>query len=72
MDDGSRSYAPLSEEWETAARSQAGQSAQCRTNPETGQVEIRNSKNPGPVASFTPAEWAAFTGSIIDGQFRLA
>jgi hypothetical protein len=37
-----------------------------------GVVGIRASKNPtGPVLEFTPAEWAAFTGGVRDGEFDL-
>jgi hypothetical protein len=35
----------------------------------TTAVQIRDSKNPdGPVLTFTPAEWQAFTAAIKDGR----
>ncbi|WP_378735144.1 DUF397 domain-containing protein [Nocardia brasiliensis] len=35
-----------------------------------GHVGLRDGKNPdGPVLVFTPAEWAAFTAGVHDGEF---
>lgn len=35
-----------------------------------GGRAVRDSKDPhGPVLSFTPAEWAAFTAGVRDGEF---
>ncbi|QIS06994.1 DUF397 domain-containing protein [Nocardia brasiliensis] len=35
-----------------------------------GHVGLRDGKNPdGPVLVFTPAEWAAFTAGVQDGEF---
>jgi hypothetical protein len=35
-------------------------------------IQIRDSKNPdGPVLSFTPKEWEAFTLGAKDGEFDL-
>lgn len=35
-----------------------------------GSVGVRDSKNrTGPILEFTPAEWAAFTGGVRDGEF---
>jgi 8-oxo-dGTP pyrophosphatase MutT (NUDIX family) len=36
-----------------------------------GRVYVRDSKDGGggPVLSFTPAEWEAFTGGVRDGEF---
>lgn len=35
-----------------------------------GHRAVRDSKNPtGPVLIFTPAEWAAFTAGVRDGEF---
>ncbi|MFF0541355.1 DUF397 domain-containing protein [Nocardia thailandica] len=35
-----------------------------------GHVALRDGKNPeGPVLVFTPAEWAAFTAGVHDGEF---
>lgn len=40
--------------------------------PYTGNVLVRDSKNPnGAVHSFTTAEWAAFLGGVKDGEFEL-
>ncbi|MQA14833.1 MAG: DUF397 domain-containing protein [Pseudonocardiaceae bacterium] len=37
--------------------------------PEGGRV-VRDSKDPsGPALRFTPAEWAAFTAGVRDGEF---
>jgi 8-oxo-dGTP pyrophosphatase MutT (NUDIX family) len=38
-----------------------------------GRVYVRDSKDGGggPVLSFTPTEWAAFTGGVRDGEFTL-
>jgi Domain of unknown function (DUF397) len=36
-----------------------------------GPVLVRDSKDPdGPVLSFTPGEWAAFTAGVRAGEFR--
>jgi len=36
----------------------------------TGRIMVRDSKDPdGPVLSFTPAEWEAFTAGVRDGEF---
>jgi hypothetical protein len=33
-------------------------------------VAVRDSKNPtGPVLVFTPGEWDAFVGGVLDGDF---
>jgi hypothetical protein len=35
-----------------------------------GGVAVRNSRDPnGPALIFTPAEWHAFVGGVIDGDF---
>lgn len=37
---------------------------------ETGGVAVRNSRFPGgPALIFTPAEWEAFVGGVMDGDF---
>ena len=37
---------------------------------ECGNVHVRDSKNPdGPVLTFTPDEWTAFTAGVKAGQF---
>jgi Domain of unknown function (DUF397) len=36
-------------------------------------IAVRDSKDPsGPVLTFTPAEWRAFTAGVQDGEFDLA
>ncbi len=38
---------------------------------ESGQVGVRDSKNPnGAALVFAPGEWDAFTGDVQDGAFR--
>ncbi|MEU8250951.1 DUF397 domain-containing protein [Nonomuraea sp. NPDC048916] len=38
-----------------------------------GNVALKDSKlEDGPVLVFTPAEWAAFTAGVRDGEFDLA
>jgi len=38
-----------------------------------GHVGMRDSKNPtGPALVFTPSEWDAFTGAVIDGGLHRA
>jgi len=38
-----------------------------------GRIGVRDSKDPGgPVLRFTLPQWAAFTVSVRDGQFRAA
>jgi Domain of unknown function (DUF397) len=38
-----------------------------------GAVAVRDSKDPdGPMLTFTPDEWVAFTAGIKTGQFDLA
>lgn len=37
-----------------------------------GAVALRDSKNPGgPALIFTPDEWTAFVGGVMDGEFDL-
>lgn len=61
----------LNENWHTSTRSgDGGNCVQARYID--GQVEVRHSKNPdGAVLSFTRAEWEAFGGGVVDGEFRL-
>lgn len=37
-----------------------------------GRVALRDSKDQGrgPALVFTPGEWAAFAGGIVDGEFK--
>jgi hypothetical protein len=38
-----------------------------------GAIQVRDSKDrAGPVLSFTPSEWAAFTGGVRLGEFDLS
>lgn len=38
-----------------------------------GIIAVRDSKDrQGPVLTFTPAEWQAFTAGVRDGEFDLA
>ena len=39
-----------------------GNCAEARTAG--GVVQVRDSKNPGPVLEFTPAAWGAFTATV--------
>jgi len=61
--------------WRKSARSgNGGNCVEVATNllETQGLVFVRDSKNPdGPALAFTPAEWAAFTGGVQDGEFDL-
>ncbi|MFC4943681.1 DUF397 domain-containing protein [Pseudonocardia sp. GCM10023141] len=36
----------------------------------TGEVAVRNSRHPeGAALVFTPAEWVAFVGGVVQGEF---
>jgi hypothetical protein len=36
-----------------------------------GTIQVRDSKNPnGPVLDFTSDQWAAFVGSVVDGELK--
>jgi Domain of unknown function (DUF397) len=49
--------------------SQGGNCVEVATRPGGGRA-VRDSKDPhGPALSFTPAQWAAFTDGIRDGEF---
>lgn len=40
------------------------------TDLSSGEVGVRNSRNPGgPVLRFTPDEWHAFIGGVREGEF---
>ena len=41
---------------------------------EDGRVAMRDSKDAGngPALVFTPGEWAAFEGGMLDGEFKRA
>lgn len=32
-------------------------------------VGVRDSKDPGPILTFTPTEWRSFTRGVLDSQF---
>ncbi|MEU7763782.1 DUF397 domain-containing protein [Nocardia sp. NPDC049190] len=54
--------------WRSSGES-AGDSVQVALLAD-GHVGLRNGKDPdGPVLVFTPAEWAAFTAGVHDGEF---
>jgi hypothetical protein len=37
---------------------------------QSGEFALRNSRHPaGPALVFTPAEWAAFVGGVVQGEF---
>jgi hypothetical protein len=52
----------------------SGDGGQCiewapATASATGQVPVRDSKNPlGPALSFSPAAWSAFVGAVKSGE----
>lgn len=57
--------------WFKSTRS-SGNGGQCLevARLDDGRCAVRDSKNPdGPVLIFTPAEWAAFTAGVRDGEF---
>jgi hypothetical protein len=59
--------------WRKSVRSgNGGNCVEVATNllDAQGVVFVRDSKDPdGPMLSFTPAEWEAFTGGVRDGEF---
>ena len=66
---------PVGAVWRKSTRSgNSGNCVEVATNllDAQGVVFVRDSKNPGgPSLAFTPAEWAAFTGGVRDGEFDL-
>lgn len=58
--------------WRKSTYSNAyGNCVEVDTRP-NGDIVVRDSKDPsGPVLVFTPAEWAAFTAGVRDGEFDL-
>lgn len=58
--------------WRKSTRSGSGDNCVEVAVADDGVVGVRDSKNPtGPLLEFTPAEWAAFTGGVRDGEFDL-
>jgi hypothetical protein len=61
----------LSRSWKKSSRSGTGSCVEVRLT-ETGDVQVRDSKDPeGPALSFAPAEWDAFVTGIRTGDFSL-
>lgn len=58
--------------WKKSARS-GGNNGQCvEVRRHDGRIQIRDSKDPdGPVLTFTPAEWRAFTEGVKAAAFDL-
>jgi hypothetical protein len=58
-------------EWRKSTRS--GNQANCvMVRHNDASVQVKDSKNPeGPVLTFTRAEWIAFIGGAVDGEFDL-
>lgn len=57
--------------WQTSSYSsgQGGNCVEVAPLPDGGRA-VRDSKDPsGPALIFTPAEWAAFTAGVADGEF---
>jgi hypothetical protein len=58
--------------WRKSTRSGSADNCVEIAVADDGVVGVRDSKNPtGPVLEFTPAEWAAFTGGVRNGEFDL-
>jgi hypothetical protein len=58
--------------WHKSTRSNDGGNCVEVAGNLPGVVAVRDSKDPsGPALIFTPAEWAAFTGGVKDGEFDL-
>ena len=48
--------------WRKSSHSESGNCAEARTAG--GRVQVRDSKDPGPVLSFTPAAWQSFLNQV--------
>ena len=56
--------------WRKSSRSGSGGECVQVAELADGDRAVRDSKHPtGPALRFTPAEWAAFTAGVRDGQF---
>jgi hypothetical protein len=63
---------PTFTSWRKSSRSGGGDNCVEVAHHPDGPVGVRDSKDPtGPILVFTPAEWAAFTGGVHDGEFDL-
>ena len=58
--------------WRKSRRSGGGDNCVEVAFAADGTVGVRDSKDPaGPVLTFTPTEWDAFTGGVRDGEFGI-
>lgn len=58
--------------WRKSRRSESSVSAMCVEVANLGdQTGVRDSKNPGPVLRFSPAEMAAFAAAVKRGDHDL-
>lgn len=59
-------------EWRKSSRCETSACVEVLVLPDGG-VAVRDSKDPnGPVLSFTPEEWSAFTAGVRAGEFDLS
>jgi hypothetical protein len=57
--------------WFKSSRSSGGKECVEAAHLDGGHVGVRDSKNPtGPALIFTPGEWDAFIGGVMDGEFN--